>query len=112
MDKAKIKAWWSVLRKIFIWLFVINLVYVVLLKWIDPPITITQLVEWVKGNGLKRDYISYDEMGINSKLAVMAAEDQLFPDHNGFDVKRIKLAIKYNKKHPDKRRGASTISQQ
>ena len=42
----------------------------------------------------------------------MAAEDQLFPDHNGFDVKAIKKAQKYNEKHPTKVRGASTISQQ
>ena len=42
----------------------------------------------------------------------MAAEDQLFPDHDGFDIKAIKKAMKYNKKHPTKARGASTISQQ
>ena len=42
----------------------------------------------------------------------MAAEDQLFPDHDGFDVKAIKKAIVYNESHPQKQRGASTISQQ
>lgn len=42
----------------------------------------------------------------------MAAEDQLFPDHNGFDIKAIKKAQKYNQKHPNRVRGASTISQQ
>jgi monofunctional glycosyltransferase len=36
----------------------------------------------------------------------------LFPDHDGFDIKAIKLAMKYNKRHPNKTRGASTISQQ
>ena len=36
----------------------------------------------------------------------------MFPDHDGFDIKAIKKAIKYNKKHPHKTRGASTISQQ
>jgi monofunctional biosynthetic peptidoglycan transglycosylase len=51
-------------------------------------------------------------MSSNAKLAVMAGEDQLFPDHNGFDVKAIKKAVKYNEKHPTKTRGASTISQQ
>ncbi len=66
----------------------------------------------LSGNGLKRDYIPYDEMGSNMKLAVIAAEDQLFPDHDGFDVKAIKKAMKYNEKHPAKTRGASTISQQ
>ena len=51
-------------------------------------------------------------MGANIKLAVIASEDQLFPDHDGFDLKAIKLAMKYNKRHPNKVRGASTISQQ
>ena len=93
-------------------MFIGHLLYILLCKWINPPITITQLVNVARGYGLKRDNISYDNMGPNIKLAVMAAEDQLFPDHNGFDVKAIKLAQKYNKKHPAKVRGASTISQQ
>jgi monofunctional glycosyltransferase len=78
----------------------------------NPLITITQAVNALQGNGLNRDYISYDEMGPNIKLAVIASEDQLFPDHDGFDIKAIKLALKYNKKHPGKKRGGSTISQQ
>lgn len=72
----------------------------------------TQLVSMLKGNGLKRDYVSYNNMSPYAKLAVMAGEDQTFPDHNGFNIKAIKLAQKYNKKHPTKIRGASTISQQ
>lgn len=93
-------------------MFITHLLYMLLCKWINPPITITQVVDVVKGHGLKKDNISYDAMGSNIKLAVMAAEDQLFPDHNGFDVKAIKKAQKYNEKHPTRVRGASTISQQ
>ena len=93
-------------------MFIGQFVYILLTWFINPPITITQLVNVVKGYGLKRDYISYGEMGPNIKLAVMAAEDQLFPDHNGFDIKAIKKAQKYNEKHPTKIKGASTISQQ
>lgn len=78
----------------------------------NPPITLTQAGSLLQGNGLARDYISFDEMGPNIKLAVIASEDQLFPDHDGFDLKAIKRALKYNKRHPDKVRGASTISQQ
>jgi monofunctional biosynthetic peptidoglycan transglycosylase len=78
----------------------------------NPPITTTQMGSLLTGNGLSRNYISYDEMGSNIKLAVIASEDQLFPDHDGFDIKAIKLAMKYNKRHPNKVHGASTISQQ
>lgn len=52
-----------------------------------------------------------DEMSPNIKLAVMSSEDQLFPDHNGFDFKSIEKAMKHNKKSRSLR-GASTISQQ
>ncbi len=103
---------WRTIKKVLLWMFVLQFVYILFCKWINPPITLTQAVDVIKGYGLKRDYISYSEMGPNIKLAVMAAEDQLFPDHNGFDIKAIKKAQKYNKKHPSKIRGASTISQQ
>lgn len=103
---------WSIFKRVFLWAVILQFVYIILVKWIDPPVTITQLVSFISGNGLKRDYISYDEMGPNIKLAVIAAEDQLFPDHDGFDVKAIKKAMKYNEKHPTKTRGASTLSQQ
>lgn len=51
-------------------------------------------------------------MSPNIRLAVMASEDQLFPDHNGFDIKSIKKALESNKKKTKRIRGASTISQQ
>jgi len=102
----------KILKRIFLFLFIGHLVYIVLCRWINPPITITQIVSVISGDGLSRDMISYDEMGRSIKLAVIAGEDQLFPDHNGFDIKSIKKAMKFNEKHPNRQRGASTISQQ
>ena len=78
----------------------------------DPPITITQLVSWITGDGLKRDYIGWNKISYNVKLSVIASEDQLFPDHSGFDWKSIKKATEYNKRKPNRIRGGSTISQQ
>jgi monofunctional glycosyltransferase len=103
---------WHIFKKVFLWAVILQFVYLILLIWVNPPVTITQTVNWLSGYGLKRDYISYEEMGPNIKLAVIAAEDQLFPDHDGFDVKAIKKAMKYNETHKKKTRGASTISQQ
>ena len=103
---------WRIFKRIFLFLFIFQFIYIIFCKWINPPVTITQLVSLVKADGLKRDYIRYDEMSPNIKLAVMASEDQLFPEHDGFDMKAIEKAIKYNEKHPNRRRGASTISQQ
>lgn len=106
------KTWWQRLKRIFLWLLILQFFYIIILRWVNPPFTLTQVVSLIRGNGLKRDYVSYNEINSSAKLAVMAGEDQLFPDHNGFDVKAIKKAVKYNKKHPTKVRGASTISQQ
>jgi monofunctional biosynthetic peptidoglycan transglycosylase len=102
---------WHRVKRIFLLLFALHLIYIILLRWIDPPFTITQLSSWVSGDGLKRDYIDYDEMSPNIRLAVIASEDQLFPDHNGFDIENIKKALESNKKKK-RIRGASTISQQ
>jgi len=87
-------------------------VYIVILKWVDPPITLTQLGSLFTGHGLKRDYVNYDEISPNLKLAVISSEDQLFADHSGFDWKSIEKAMAYNKRKPNRIRGASTISQQ
>ncbi len=111
MAEAK-RSWVKRIWRVFVWMFVLQLFYIVFCRWVNPLITLTQIGSVFGGYGLKRDYISYDEMGPNIKLAVMSAEDQLFPDHDGFDIKAIKKAMKYNKKHPTKARGASTISQQ
>lgn len=103
---------WRWIKKIFIILFIAQFVYIILLKWINPPITITQFVSWISGHGLKRDYVADKSISYNAKLAVIASEDQLYADHSGFDWKSIKKAMKYNEKKPGRVRGASTISQQ
>ena len=112
--KAKIflKKVWKWTKRIFIFLFLFQLFCILLFKWVDPPITITQLVSWISGDGLKRDYVGWKKISYNAKLAVIAEEDQLFPDHSGFDWKSIKKAMEYNKKKPNRTRGGSTISQQ
>lgn len=97
--------------KIILYGFLLSIIYIVICRWINPPITITQIDSLITGHGLHRTYIKYDEMGSNIKLAVMSGEDQLFPDHNGFDFKSIQKAMKHNQKSKSLR-GASTISQQ
>jgi monofunctional biosynthetic peptidoglycan transglycosylase len=112
MQKKGSNKIWHFFKRLFIWFFVLQFVYIILCRWVNPPITLTQLGSIIHGYGMQRDYISFDEMGTNIKLAVMASEDQLFPEHDGFNLKAIKKDIKYNEVHPNKLRGASTISQQ
>jgi monofunctional biosynthetic peptidoglycan transglycosylase len=103
---------WRFIKRLLLGLFIFQFLYIILLRWVDPPITLTQLGSWISGNGLRRDYIADDALPYNLKLAVIASEDQLFPDHGGFDWKSIEKAMDYNKKKPNRVRGASTISQQ
>ncbi|HJU46185.1 MAG TPA: monofunctional biosynthetic peptidoglycan transglycosylase [Chitinophagaceae bacterium] len=100
------------IKRLFLFILISHLLYIILLKWMSPPVTATQFVSWIEGNGLKRDYVSHDKISSNARLAVMAGEDQLFADHSGFDWKSIEKAMAYNKKKPNRTRGASTISQQ
>lgn len=98
-----------------LYLFVASLLYMVACKWIYPPVTIIQLASWADGNGFKRDYISWEEMPRNIKLAAIASEDQLFASHNGFDWKALEESLegKRNKASKSKKgAAASTISQQ
>lgn len=99
-----------------VYLFLASLAYLLICKWIDPPVTITQLTAVVTGKGLKRDYVGWDEISPNVKLAAIASEDQLFPDHGGFDWKSIEKSMngQTGRRRKKRARGsaASTISQQ
>jgi monofunctional glycosyltransferase len=113
-DKKKgwVRRIWTIVKRTFIILFLSQLFYILLLKWVDPPFTLTQLGSWITGDGLRRDYVDMDEISSHAKLAMIASEDQLFPDHSGFDWKSIQKAMDYNKRKPNRIKGASTISQQ
>ena len=112
LSKLFASRWFKKLRKVVFYLFIIQLLYIIVLRWVNPPITITQLTNWIEGNGLKRDYIEFEAMSPNIKLAVMASEDQLFTEHSGFDFNSIKEVLNRKTKSKKRIRGASTISQQ
>src|SRR5580704_11586651 len=109
--KGKFSRAWRLIKRIFIFLFCFQLFYLLLLKWVNPPITLTQLGSVFRGEGLKRDYVKMKDISPYAKLAVICSEDQLFPDHDGFDFKNIEKAMKHNQKSKSLH-GASTISQQ
>ena len=110
--KEKALRIWRIIKRTLIFLILFQFFYILLLKWVDPPFTLTQLGSLFTGNGLKRDYVDMKEVSSYGRLSFIAAEDQLFPDHNGFDWKSIQKAMEYNKKKPNRVKGASTISQQ
>ena len=109
--KGLIPRAWRIIKRVVIFLFFFQLFYLLLLKWVNPPITLTELGSWLRGDGLKHTYVSMKNISPYAKLAVISSEDQLFPDHDGFDFKSIEKAMKHNQKSKSLH-GASTISQQ
>lgn len=74
-----------------------------------------QLSAWLTGDFsyvAHSDWVSMDEISPWMALAVVAAEDQRFPEHWGLDVEAIEKALSHNEKHENRIRGASTLSQQ
>lgn len=74
-----------------------------------------QLGAWLTGDFsyvAHSDWVPMDEISPYMALAVMAAEDQKFPDHWGFDVDAIESAFTHNQHNQKRIRGASTLSQQ
>jgi monofunctional biosynthetic peptidoglycan transglycosylase len=115
MTKTKKKGFFRKLLRIFIYLFLASLLYVVVCRFIMPPITITQISALFEGYGLKRDYVSWSEISPNAKLAALASEDQLFAEHYGVDWNSLEKSMNQKPTRRKKRAkgtGASTISQQ
>lgn len=102
-------------KKVLFYLLLSSISYVLVTKFVDPPITITQITN-AFGLGLKRDYVGWNEMSYNIKLAAIASEDQTFTDHSGFDWDAMEKSLRPKKKNKKSRipigGGASTITQQ
>lgn len=74
-----------------------------------------QVSAWLGGNFgyvAHSDWVSMDEISPWMGLAVIAAEDQKFPEHWGFDVSAIEKALAHNERNESRIPGASTLSQQ
>ncbi len=89
-----------------------------LLRWLDPPTSAFMLeARWHALLGGESDYrqryrwVDLEDISAQMAMAVIAAEDQQFPFHAGFDLKSIREAVRHNA-HSRRVRGASTISQQ
>jgi monofunctional glycosyltransferase len=110
----------TILNKLFkytLYAFITSIVTVFILKfvpvWVTPTMVDRKISALIDGRDseIYSDWESYDNISKEAALAVVASEDQLFPDHNGFDFKAMWGAFRHNLR--GKRiKGASTISQQ
>ncbi|MDJ0782017.1 MAG: monofunctional biosynthetic peptidoglycan transglycosylase [Desulfosarcinaceae bacterium] len=87
----------------------VSLLAVVPLRWLNPPTTSFILQDGAAvDKWVYRRWTPLAEISAHLPLAVIAAEDQKFPLHHGFDLQAIQSALE----EKGRRRGASTISQQ
>ncbi|MGL6078572.1 monofunctional biosynthetic peptidoglycan transglycosylase [Methyloversatilis discipulorum] len=61
---------------------------------------------------LRHQWVPYERISVHLKRAVIAAEDDAFVDHEGFDWEGIQKAMEKNRKKGRAVAGGSTISQQ
>ena len=90
-------------------LFGFSVLLVLLFRWVPPPTSAFMLEADIRP--VHQEWVSWSHIAPPARLAVVASEDQKFPDHHGFDFDAIDKALEHNEKHR-RLRGASTISQQ
>jgi len=89
-----------------------SLILVLSLRWLDPPFSSVMLQRLAgEGGPQRQQWVDLEHTSPHMALAVVAAEDQRFPQHRGFDTEEIIAAIE-RRLDGGRLRGASTISQQ
>jgi monofunctional glycosyltransferase len=94
-----------------------SIVVVAAFRWLPVPITAFIVQEQLANRGVapvleqRHDWVPWSRISRNAAIAVIAAEDQTFLAHNGFDFVEIEKAVN-NAQRGGRLRGASTISQQ
>jgi monofunctional biosynthetic peptidoglycan transglycosylase len=103
--------------------FLVTALPVLAMRWMDPWYSAFMLDAALDASrdgraNYQTDYrwVDLEQISPHAAVAVIAAEDQFFPFHMGFDFKSIRDAVRSNEAQAKKRhpriRGASTISQQ
>ena len=106
-----------ILIKIPLAFIALSVLWVLILKWVPvwvTPLMISRSIEFRSEDSFHthKKWCSYEEISPELAKAVIASEDNLFAEHNGFDWKEMRRAIDEHKTKGKKLRGASTISQQ
>lgn len=91
---------------------------VLTLRWIDPPTSAFMVRErfvaparGAKAYTIRHRWVDWADTSAQIKVAVIAAEDQHFAQHYGFDLQSINDALE-ERERGRRVRGASTLSQQ
>jgi monofunctional biosynthetic peptidoglycan transglycosylase len=97
--------------KLIVAFFAISLLWVVIYKFVNPPITANMIIDLLGGRGAEREWMPISRIDRDMVDAAIAGEDGKFCSHHGFDVQAMENAMK-NNASGGRIRGGSTISQQ
>ncbi|RVU00097.1 monofunctional biosynthetic peptidoglycan transglycosylase [Mucilaginibacter limnophilus] len=117
MIKSIFKLVWRFVKLALIFFVAASIFGVLLYRFVNPPVTWLMISRGFERKAddkdwkIDKDWKDFEEISDNMKRAAVAAEDQRFMEHHGFDFKAIERAIKKNM-HSRKLIGGSTISQQ
>jgi monofunctional biosynthetic peptidoglycan transglycosylase len=107
------------IKQICLWtisiFLILTILWALIYRFLNPPFTPLMLVRYVQDDNpnkvLQKNWKDIDDISKNTILAAVAAEDQSFFIHHGFDFNEInKSILAYEKR--GQFRGASTLSQQ
>jgi monofunctional biosynthetic peptidoglycan transglycosylase len=101
--------WW--IGRAIVFFVTGSVLWVLVYRFVPPPVTITMLGDLTAGRGITKDWMSLSRIDPNMARAAIGAEDGNFCSHHGFDFHAMTQAIERNAKGR-RLRGGSTISQQ
>ena len=99
------------LGRAIVYFVVWSVLWVLIYRFVPPPITFTMIGDMADGESISRDWMPLSQIDRSMTQAAIAAEDAKFCSHNGFDRGAIESAMKRNARG-GRIRGGSTISQQ
>jgi monofunctional biosynthetic peptidoglycan transglycosylase len=96
----------------FLAFVILSLAWVLLYRFVPPPVTFTMLGDLLSGRSVEKDWMPIEQIDRDMARAAIAAEDSKFCSHRGFDQDAIAAAMRRNAQGRGVVRGGSTISQQ
>jgi monofunctional glycosyltransferase len=97
--------------KVAVGFIVISVLWVLILRFVPPPFTLTMAGDLLSGHSVTKDWTPLSRIDRDMPAAAIAGEDGRFCRHHGFDYRAIASAAYRNSKG-GRIRGGSTISQQ
>src|SRR3569623_1332158 len=82
--------------KLVLAVILISVLWVLVYRFVNPPITATMLGDIFAGRGAHKDWMPIGQIDRDMVRAALAAEDSKFCSHRGFDVEAIEDAMNRN----------------